>query len=94
VNVEVPEIAAKPFVSFDIERLIAKEQNEVIRKCLMQVFDLAVAQRLGQTDAFNFRADTRRARCNTDGLIGHGNTWLCEAHVGGRSGECSPCYPL
>src|SRR5947209_3776794 len=72
VNVQIAEIAAKPLVSFDVERLIAKEQDEVLRNRLMQVLDLAVAQRLGQNDAFDLGSDARRDGCDADGLIGHG----------------------
>jgi hypothetical protein len=75
VNVQIPEIPAKPLMSFDIERLIAKEQYEVIRKRLMQVLDLAVAQRLRQIETLNLRADARRDRCNADGLS-HGGTLM------------------
>ena len=47
VNVQFTEISAEPLVGFHIHRLIAKEQNLVLRQCLMQLFDLTVAEGLG-----------------------------------------------
>ena len=44
VNMQVTEIPAKPLVSFYIQWLIAKEQNLVLRKRLMQLLDLTVAE--------------------------------------------------
>jgi hypothetical protein len=44
VNVQFAEIAAEPLVSFHIQRLIAKEQNLVLRQRLMQFFHLTVAE--------------------------------------------------
>ena len=47
VNVQFAEISAEPLVGFHIQRLIAKEQNLMLRQRLMQLFDLTVAERLG-----------------------------------------------
>ena len=47
VNVQFTEISAEPLVGFHIHRLIAKEQDLVLRQRLMQLFDLTVAERLG-----------------------------------------------
>ena len=47
VNVQFAEISAEPLVGFHVHRLIAKEQNLMLRQRLMQLFDLTVAERLG-----------------------------------------------
>ncbi len=71
VNMQFTEIAAEPLVAFHIERLIAKEQNLMLRQRLMQLLDLAVAEGLCQRDAFNIGADARRNLRDVDGFVTH-----------------------
>ena len=40
VNMQFTEISAEPLVGFHIQRLIAKEQNLMLRQRLMQLLDL------------------------------------------------------
>jgi hypothetical protein len=75
VNVQFAEISADPLVGFHIQRLIAKEQNLVLRQRLMQLVDLTVAKRFRQRDALDTGADTGRNRCDADGFIAHGITF-------------------
>ena len=44
MNVQFTKIAAEPLVRFHLQRLIAEEQNLVLRQGLMQLLDLAVAE--------------------------------------------------
>src|SRR5262249_59412263 len=46
VNVQLAETAPERLVAFHFKRLIAKEQDLMLRQRLMQLFDLAVAERL------------------------------------------------
>jgi len=62
-------------MGFHVERLIAEKQHLVLRESLMQLLDLAVAERLGQRDALDIGADARRNRRDTDGSIAHGMTF-------------------
>ena len=66
MNVQLTEIPAEPLVEFHIHRLIAEEQHLMLRQRLMQLLDLAVAERLGQRDAGNLGADARRHRRDGD----------------------------
>src|SRR5512132_1354876 len=75
MNMQFTEISAEPLVGFDIQRLIAKEQNLVLRQRLMQVLDLTIAEWLSQCDAFDIGADARRNRRDADGSIAHGMTF-------------------
>ena len=75
VNMQFTEISAEPLVGFHIQRLIAKEQNLVLRQRLMQLLDLTVAEWLRQRDAFNIGADARCDRRDTYGFIAHGMTF-------------------
>src|SRR5262249_20269705 len=75
MNMQFTEISAEPLVGFHIQRLIAKEQNLVLRQRLMQPLDLTVAEWLSQCDALDIGAD---ARCNwrdTYGFVAHGMTF-------------------
>jgi hypothetical protein len=47
VNVQFTEISAEPLVGVHIHRLIAEEQDLVLRQRQMQFFDLTVAERFG-----------------------------------------------
>src|SRR6478736_3100981 len=62
VNVQVAKIAAERLVTFLVERLIAKEQNLMLRQRLVQLLDLAVAERLGERQAVDLGANARRNR--------------------------------
>src|SRR5260221_12173522 len=70
----------KPFldrlglVAFHVGRLIAKEQDLMLRQRLVQLLDLAVAERLGERQAADLGADARRDRRDVDGFGAHGVT--------------------
>jgi len=51
VNVQLTKIAAERLVAFHVKRLIAKEQNLMLRKRLVQLLDLAIAERIGERKA-------------------------------------------
>src|SRR6516225_8307643 len=74
VNMQFTEISAELLVGFHIQRLIAKEQNLVLRQRLMQLVDLTVAEWLRQRDAFNIGTDARCDRHDTHRFIAHGMT--------------------
>jgi hypothetical protein len=71
VNVQVAKIAAERLVGFHVERLIAKEEDLMLRPRLVQLLDLAVAERLGERQARDLRANTRRDRHDIDGFVAH-----------------------
>jgi hypothetical protein len=75
MNMQFTEISAEPLVGFHIQRLIAKEQNLVLRQRLMQLLDLTIAEWLSQCDALDIGADARRKRRDADGSIAHGMTF-------------------
>jgi hypothetical protein len=81
MNVQFTEISAEPLMGFHIQRLVAKEQNLMLRQRLMQLLDLAVAERFRQRDALDIGADTGRDRSDADGVIAHGKAswrdWVC-----------------
>jgi len=82
MDMQFAEMAAEPFVGLNVHRLIAKEQNLVLRKGLMQLFDLAVAKWIGKRDAFNQGTDARRNRRDLDGFIAHGKTFDIIRNIG------------
>ena len=53
MDVQFAEISAEPLVGVHVHRLIAEEQNLVLRQRQMQLLDLTVAEWLGQRDARN-----------------------------------------
>src|SRR6266581_1023664 len=97
VDMQLAEIAAEPLVGLDVHRLIAKEQNLVLRERLMQLLDLAVAERIGELDAFNQGTDARRNRRNLDGCIAHGRPSILlettSARAGGTRAHCAMAIP-
>jgi len=74
--------AGKPIVGFvgrlapekHVERLIAKEQDLMLRQRLVQLLDLVVAERLGERQAVDLGANARRDRRDVDGFVAHGVT--------------------
>jgi len=74
VNVQVAKIAAERLVAFLVERLIAKEQDLMLRQRLVQLLDLAVAERLGECQAVDLGANARRDRRDVDDFVAHGVT--------------------
>jgi hypothetical protein len=74
VNVQVAKIAAERLVAFHVERLIAKEQDLMLRQRLVQLLDLAVAERFGERQAVDLGANARRNRRDVDGFVAHGVT--------------------
>src|SRR5215467_14932399 len=74
VNVQLAETAPERLVAFHVKRLIAKEQDLMLRQRLVQLLDLAVAERLGERQAVDLGANARRDRRDVDGFVGHGVT--------------------
>jgi hypothetical protein len=74
VNVQVAKMAAERLVAFHVERLIAKEQDLMLRQRLVQLLDLVVAERLGERQAVDLGANARRDRRDVDGFVAHGVT--------------------
>src|SRR5215471_7907099 len=77
VNVQLAETAPERLVAFHVKRLIAKEQDLMLRQRLVQLFDLAIAGRLGERQAVDLGANAGRDRRDIDGFIAHGATFPC-----------------
>src|SRR5262249_28039070 len=77
VNVQLAKMAAERLVAFHVKRLIAKEQDLMLRKRLVQLLDLAIAERLGERQAVDLGANAGRDRRDIDGFIAHGATFPC-----------------
>src|SRR5215813_14213629 len=75
VNVQLAETAPERLVAFHVKRLIAKEQDLMLRQRLVQLFDLAVTERLGERQAVDLGANAGRDRRDIDGFIAHGATF-------------------
>jgi hypothetical protein len=84
MDMQFAEMATEPLVGLNVHRLIAKEQNLVLRKGLMQLLDLTVAERIDELDTFNQGTDARRNRRDLDGFIAHGKTLDLIRNNGGR----------
>ena len=82
---ELAEIAAEPLVGLSVHRLIAKEQNLVLRERLVQFLDLAVAERIGKSDALDQGTDARCDRRDLDGFIAHGRPFDIVSNNHGKS---------
>src|SRR6266700_3975658 len=97
VDMQFAEIAAEPLVGVNVHRLIAKEQNLVLRERLMQLLDLAVAERIGECDALNHGTDARRNRRDLDGFIAHGRPSILletiSARADGTRAHCAMAIP-
>src|SRR2546421_11747100 len=94
VNVQVAKIAAERLVTFLVERLIAKEQNLMLRQRLVQLLDLAVAERLGEPQAVDLGANTRRDRRDVDRFVAHGVTSRVSGKYMSFQGQPPPPQPL
>src|SRR6516162_4288249 len=77
VNVQFAKISAERLVAFHVKRLIAKEQDLMLRKRLVQLLDLAIAERIGERQAVDLGANAGRDRRDIDGFIAHGATFPC-----------------
>src|SRR5215469_1330768 len=77
VNVQFAETAPERLVAFHVKRLIAKEQDLMLRYRLVQLLDLAIAERLGERQAVDLGAEVGRDRRDIDGFIAHGATFPC-----------------
>jgi hypothetical protein len=75
VNVQLAEIAAERLVAFHVKRLIAKEQDLMLRQRQVQFLDLAVAERPGERQARDLGANTRRDGHDIDGFVAHRATF-------------------
>src|SRR6516225_8895528 len=75
VNVQLAETAPERLVAFHVKRLIAKEQDLMLRQRLVQLFDLAVAERLGERQTVDLGANAGRDWRDVDGFIAHGATF-------------------
>ena len=80
VNVQLAEIAAERLVAFHVKRLIAKEQDLMLRQRLVQVLDLAVAERPSERQARDLGANTRRDAHDIDGFVAHRATVVRPFH--------------
>jgi hypothetical protein len=78
VNVQFAKIAAERLVAFHVKRLIAKEQDLMLRKRLVQLLDLAIAKRIGERQAVDLGANAGRDRRDIDGFIAHGAPFHAE----------------
>src|SRR5882757_2038440 len=74
MNVQLAEVSPEPLVRLCVQRLIAKEQDLMLGQGLMQLIDLAIAERLRQRYAFDVGADARCNWCDADAFITHGAT--------------------
>src|SRR6516162_6888446 len=74
VNVQLAETAPERLVAFQVERLIAKEQDLMLRQRL-QLFDLVVAERLGERQAVDLGANAGRHWRDVDCFVAHGATF-------------------
>src|SRR5262245_27646309 len=72
VNVQLAETAPERLVAVHVKRLIAKEQDLMLRQRLVQLFDLAVTERLGERQAVDLGANAGRDRRHVDGFVAHG----------------------
>ena len=72
VNCEIAEQPAQRLVAFEIEVLVAEEDHRMFGERGLDLLQLAAAQRLGQIDAGNFRADMDGQGGHLDGAVGHG----------------------
>ena len=59
-------------MAFHVKRLIAKEQDLMLRQRLVQLFDLAVAERLGERQTVDLGANAGRDWRDVDGFVAHG----------------------
>src|SRR6516164_214300 len=77
LGMPLAKISAERLVAFHVKRLIAKEQDLMLRKRLMQLLDLAIAERIGERQAVDLGANAGRDRRDIDGFIAHGATFPC-----------------
>src|SRR5215469_6501233 len=77
-DVQLAKISAERLVAFHVKRLIAKEQELMLRKRLVQLLDLAIGDRFGERQAVDLGANGGRDRRDIDGFIAHGAPFYAE----------------
>ena len=70
-----PQVGWVPLL---VQQLIPEEEHLVFQEGPVQLFELAIAQRLAEVDALNLGANAGRNGCDGDGIVGHG---LCLSFI-------------
>src|SRR5262249_7306825 len=71
MNVQLAEPTTEVLLLIHIDRLIAKEDHEILQQGTMDLIELLIAQRLRQIDPMNFRTNVGRHLAHLDGVIAH-----------------------
>src|ERR1700728_4376382 len=71
VDVKLAEMLAEMLERRHVDRLVAEEDDAVVQERLVDVFDLAVGDRLHQVEAGNLAADMRREPLDLDRVVTH-----------------------
>src|SRR5262245_48047807 len=71
MNVQLAEPPAEVLLLIHIDRLIAKEDHEVLQQGAMDLVELLIAEPLRQIDPVNFRTNVRSDLAHLDGVVAH-----------------------
>src|SRR5471032_945862 len=71
MDMQRAEAAAEVLVLVDRHLLVAEEDHQVLHQRVVHFLELLVAERLGEVDAEDLRANGRRELAHFDGLVGH-----------------------
>src|SRR5205807_7457846 len=71
MQMQLAEAAAERLVLLMGQRLVAKEDHQIIHQGIVDFLEGLVAEGLGKIDARDFRTDCRRELSHFDGLVSH-----------------------
>ncbi len=81
-------------MAFHVERLIAKEQDLMLHQRLVQLLDLAVAERLGERQAVDLGANARRDRRDVLVNKGRGSASFISGSTAEANQPTKHMYPI
>src|SRR5262245_6218821 len=71
MNVQLAEPPTEVLLLIHIDRLIAKEDHEVLQQRAMDLVELLIAEPLRQIDPVNFRTNVGSDLAHLDGVVAH-----------------------
>src|SRR6516164_56951 len=87
MNVQLAKPPTEVLLLIHIDRLIAKEDHEVLQQGAMDLVELLIAQRLRQIDPMNFRTNVGRHLAHLDGVVAH---WCTPYRLRSRAKSQAP----
>jgi hypothetical protein len=77
MNMQRPKASTELLMLLDRHSLIAEEDHQIVHQCVVQFLELLVAERFGEIDAVDLRADDGGKLAHFNRLIAHAVSSSC-----------------